>query len=317
MDLFLLVSCFILMLAVLYLLLSRKVSHATDKVLKEHYKTQYRQDMIEFYREMENYAMLFENKIHHFKKLLDRQSDQIEIWKMILSKIKTTKKAKEIIEEVNSMVEKGEFINPVPLKSRSLEKSEDTQLMKENKPAESQPDQAHDQEGSEPIAEQVIDDLMTKQEGSEPIAEQVIDDLMTKQEGSELIAEQVIDDLITKEEGTSKVSNDISTEDKNFSDMVDRQMEVQRQEPKQNVQEPNPTKAIKQEQTETDEQSLLGTDDLLLLLQDLSDSKKKPKALQVLLDQGYKISEISDMAEIAHSDLEATKNIYNLESKDY
>ena len=290
MDLFLLVFCFILMLAVLYLLLSRKVSHLADKIFREHYKTHLHRDMTEFYREMESYAVLFENKIQQFKKLLDRQSDQIQLWKAVLTKIKTTKKAKEAIEEVNSMIERGVFTEPIPLKAQPIEKAREKEKLKEVKtpPLVTEDHPIYDQEKDDRIVEQVLDDLLTKEETNK------------------------ISTVDTKEKSTSHPEKKNSR--KNFSSMVDHKLKFERVDAKtrddqlQNGQR-NPT--------QTSNWRELETDDLLLLLQDLSDNKKKPKALQVLLDQGYKISEISDMANIPYSDLETTKNIYGLESKKY
>ena len=280
MDIFLLIFCFILMLAVLYLLLGRKVAHLTDRIFKEHYKTQFRQDMAEFYREMENYGILFENKIQQFKKLLDRQANQIQIWRTVLSKVKTTKKAKEAIEEVNSMIERGVFINSVPLKAQPPEKTREKEKPEETKatdtPSIAKTDPTYDKEKDDRIAEQVIDDLLSKEKS---------------------VAHP------DKEDGRG-----------DFSNILEHQLGSEREDEKNSAhQVPQPTQTKNLDTGGLDE---LETNGLLPLLQDLSDNKKKPKALQILLNQGYKISEISNMAEIPHSDLETTKDIYSLRAKE-
>ena len=274
MDLFLLVSCFILMLAVLYLLLSRKINHSTERIFREHYKTQFRQDMTEFYREMESYAVLFDNKIQQFKKLMDRQNDQLEVWKNILDNIKTTQKAKKIIKEVNSMIEtKITTDQPRPPKRT------------ENKSVMAEPQVATD---------------------PGPV---------NKKEKNDLIAALVLDDMITNETNREKTTEPFPKETqekkKRSSHLPQSRPKTGKEVPESSGEgQPIPPKKAGAVRVPHE----LETDDLLLLLQDLSDSKKKPKALQVLLEHGYKISEIADMSDIPFSDLETTKNIYGLNS---
>ncbi len=63
---------FVCMTALLYVLLSLKISRQVDLQIKEFYKTRIHADMQEFYREMEGYAALFENRIQRFRVLVER-----------------------------------------------------------------------------------------------------------------------------------------------------------------------------------------------------------------------------------------------------
>lgn len=63
---------FVCMTALLYVLLSLKITRQVDLQIKEFYKTRIHADMQEFYREMEGYAALFENRIQRFRVLVDR-----------------------------------------------------------------------------------------------------------------------------------------------------------------------------------------------------------------------------------------------------
>lgn len=60
------------MTALLYVLLSLKITRQVDLQIKEFYKTRIHSDIQEFYREMEGYAALMENRIQRFKTLVER-----------------------------------------------------------------------------------------------------------------------------------------------------------------------------------------------------------------------------------------------------
>lgn len=60
------------MTALLYVLLSLKITRQVDLQMKEFYKTRIYSDIQEFYREMEGYAALMENRIQRFKNLVER-----------------------------------------------------------------------------------------------------------------------------------------------------------------------------------------------------------------------------------------------------
>ena len=66
---------FVCMTALLYVLLSLKITRQVDLQIKEFYKTRIHADMQEFYREMEGYAALFENRIQRFRALVDRNEE--------------------------------------------------------------------------------------------------------------------------------------------------------------------------------------------------------------------------------------------------
>lgn len=72
MEIGLAILLFVCMTALLYVILSLKITRQVDLQMKEFYKTRIHSDIQEFYREMEGYAALMENRIHRFKSLVER-----------------------------------------------------------------------------------------------------------------------------------------------------------------------------------------------------------------------------------------------------
>lgn len=72
MEIGLAILLFVCMTALLYVVLSLKITRQVDLQIKEFYKTRIHADMQEFYREMEGYAALFENRIQRFRVLVER-----------------------------------------------------------------------------------------------------------------------------------------------------------------------------------------------------------------------------------------------------
>lgn len=66
---------FVCMTALLYVILSLKITRQVDLQMKEFYKTRIHADIQEFYREMEGYAALFDNRIQRFRSLVEREPD--------------------------------------------------------------------------------------------------------------------------------------------------------------------------------------------------------------------------------------------------
>jgi len=64
---------FVCMTALLYVMLSLKITRQVDLQMKEFYKTRIHQDIQEFYREMEGYAALFEGQIQKLRSLSEVQ----------------------------------------------------------------------------------------------------------------------------------------------------------------------------------------------------------------------------------------------------
>ncbi|MES0488399.1 MAG: hypothetical protein ABUK01_00300 [Leptospirales bacterium] len=57
----------------------------------------------------------------------------------------------------------------------------------------------------------------------------------------------------------------------------------------------------------------LNPEDLVNLVEKLNLSSQRPDALRLLLENGFNIDQISNLSKIPHSDLEMTRNIYNIE----
>ena len=72
MEIGLAVLLFVCMTALLYVILSLKITRQIDQQIRDYYKSTISQDMKEFYRDMEGYASLFETRIERFQNLLRR-----------------------------------------------------------------------------------------------------------------------------------------------------------------------------------------------------------------------------------------------------
>lgn len=72
MEIGLAVLLFVCMTALLYVILSLKITRQIDQQIRDYYKSTISQDMKEFYRDMEGYAALFETRIERFNNLLRR-----------------------------------------------------------------------------------------------------------------------------------------------------------------------------------------------------------------------------------------------------
>lgn len=85
MEIGLAILLFVCMTALLYVLLSLKITRQVDLQMKEFYKTRIHSDIQEFYREMENYSVMLENRIRQFKTLVERNEDAVRTHEAIAS----------------------------------------------------------------------------------------------------------------------------------------------------------------------------------------------------------------------------------------
>ena len=77
MEIGLAILLFVCMTALLYVVLSLKITRQVDLQMKEFYKTRIHTDIQEFYREMEGYAGLLEARIKQFKLLAERNEEVV------------------------------------------------------------------------------------------------------------------------------------------------------------------------------------------------------------------------------------------------
>jgi hypothetical protein len=75
MEIGLAVLLFVCMTALLYVILSLKITRQVDLQIKEFYKTRIHNDMKEFYRDMEGYTVMFDSRIERLQNLLRRGED--------------------------------------------------------------------------------------------------------------------------------------------------------------------------------------------------------------------------------------------------
>lgn len=96
MELIYLLLIGLLSFALVYILIQARVSSIIEKKLNDYYKSQIQADMQEFYREMESHAAILDSRVGRFKKLIERQEENLRAWEKIYQTLKSTKKGKEI-----------------------------------------------------------------------------------------------------------------------------------------------------------------------------------------------------------------------------
>lgn len=81
---------------IVYLLINLKITRTVDIRFREFHKNTIHKDTAEFYREMESYAALMENKISRFNNLLSKNEEIVRRWDSIFNEVKNTKRGREI-----------------------------------------------------------------------------------------------------------------------------------------------------------------------------------------------------------------------------
>ena len=96
MEWFYLLLIGVLSFALVYIAVQARVSSTIEKKLNAYYKSQIQGDMQEFYREMESHAAILDSRVGRFKKLIERQEENLQAWEKIYQGIKGTKNGKEM-----------------------------------------------------------------------------------------------------------------------------------------------------------------------------------------------------------------------------
>ncbi len=329
----------LLLLALVYLTLNYKIAHSIDQIFRHRYQNQLKTDIQEFYRELENYAVIFENRIQRFKNFVERQEKQITKWESILSSVKSTKKAKEILNVVDDMI-KNDINNPLKKESPTKVNTIDLKTKKiyKNKSMKEMP-------AEENFAEEIISDmpdklyteskiLAAKPVGVHPVQkkEESQDDKVPRVQRTQTRPESMVTTFLGKLGGSSLskilLKDSAPQYQKNTSENFDKKSSLSdnmnndnqtKGDVTQGFEEiihdklPQPTpKEYQKKGPQEVKKKLLNEKEVIYLIQDLSDQKKKPMALQVLIKGGFTISEISDISKISYSDLETTRNIYGV-----
>ncbi|MBV6493030.1 MAG: hypothetical protein LDLANPLL_01037 [Turneriella sp.] len=121
---------FVCMTALLYVLLSLKITKQVDLQIKEFYKTRIHQDIQEFYREMESYASLFENRIQRFRTLVDRGDEILRQMEKTPEATHTRSTKKIAVEE-----KKTKHTHPKTAQKATQQKNLDTKIAVSSKVA--------------------------------------------------------------------------------------------------------------------------------------------------------------------------------------
>ncbi|GEM_PF-3392864 len=77
------------------------IQKETQKRFHEYYRQYLEKDMMDFYREMESYGLLLQNRLESFKNLIKMQQKQLSQWEEVYEFIKKTKKGNEISDFID------------------------------------------------------------------------------------------------------------------------------------------------------------------------------------------------------------------------
>lgn len=79
MEIGLAVLLFVCMTALLYVILSLKITRQVDQQIRDYYKSTISKDMKEFYRDMEGYTVMFDSRIERFQNLVRRSEEMARL----------------------------------------------------------------------------------------------------------------------------------------------------------------------------------------------------------------------------------------------
>ena len=120
---------FLLLLAFLYVLLQFRIQKIVDTKFQREYAEKIQADMREFYREMESYTALFDNRIQKISNLIQNHRELVTRWGEISETLKKTKKGKELSDLITKSLERdAKIIELVELIRKKPSRMDDTRL---------------------------------------------------------------------------------------------------------------------------------------------------------------------------------------------
>ncbi|MCB1148192.1 MAG: hypothetical protein KDK38_15435, partial [Leptospiraceae bacterium] len=129
MDAGFLTLLFLLLLAFLYVLLQFRIQKIVDTKFQREYAEKIQADMREFYREMESYTALFDNRIQKISNLIQNHRELVTRWGEISETLKKTKKGKELSDLITKSLERdAKIIELVELIRKKPSRMDDTRL---------------------------------------------------------------------------------------------------------------------------------------------------------------------------------------------
>ncbi len=337
----------VLLFAILYLIFNYKIVKITEKRFKEYYKAHIQSDAQEIYREMESYAAIFENRIHRFKQLLERQEDNLKEWNKILENVKTTKKAKEMLEMVqknfqqnsNKQENEREVIKKQENRKNETDKKKYTGSSISPFKATKSKNKGEISKEKENLtnhspAEELMKQILTHENQSNvnkdsnsssapltTVNPPHLENTKASFEGRQSKEIDIIQFLaklgryITNKQPTHQEDSFNKGSEKpqlNFENLIKNNLskdmvKINQSAPQERQEEANQTRS------ETPKpQTTLSEKDIISFLEDLDNNKKRPDALRALLSNGFNLSDISEMSNIPYSDLRMTRNIYEI-----
>lgn len=115
---------FFLSSSLLYVILNYKMVQKMNQKFRENYQDIIVKDIREFYREMESYSALMENRVATFRKLILRQEANLKAWNEIAELIRKTRKGKQIDEYIQKNLQNENEILSI---LKKLEKPQETE----------------------------------------------------------------------------------------------------------------------------------------------------------------------------------------------
>ena len=291
--------------SILYILLKFQLSRGVEEKFNQSYKSRIQADVQEFYREMESYAALMENRILQFKKLVEREENVLK-YQDLLEQIKKNKKGKQISAYVErSIAKEQQLLEAIhALKEDSAQIMQQFSKTKKEKIAHREPSPAAEIHQARVERNHPLPKEVSQSEAKSTSAEKnsIVDVLgvIGKKVTPILTGEKpspVIETKVTERRPEPRIT-------RSFNDQLLENMHILppiEDNDQGQVTRPGLTERKKLSRNEL-EQAII----------DLNDSSKRPAALGLLLSQGLTVEEISDFSGLPYSDLSATKSIYSL-----
>ena len=321
-----------------YLVINQRITNTVEKRFQQYYHKQLKADIQEFYSEMETYATIFENRIHKFKLLVQQQETNIQKWSDILNNIKVSKKVKETLanihNDIDSKIKSEEASikfytnqltkNPL-IKSTNL-KPEKTTII-HNNIQQSLPIIEEESLSTISPAEEALNSILSgelQKKVTYPIKKESLFQADTEEVSSNNTSEIInflakVGRSVGGKLATPTVKNiniNPPQEEDNFSKLLEKRSSdiIEKIVVKQDVVTVSEDAILRNASThKADNTSIkLSSDEIAFFLDDLSDPKKRPNALKALLNQGFSLQDLSDMANIPYSSLQMAQKIYGL-----
>ncbi|MDH4198760.1 MAG: hypothetical protein OEV66_00110 [Spirochaetia bacterium] len=341
-DVFFLTFISLLGMLLIYLFIRNQVAVMIDQKMKVLYKEKIASDVQNIYRELDNYSSILDSRIGRLKNLTERHESSLKLWENIQKELRKSKTGKELLnymeeqklqspqnpqyladlkkeitDEIKLFVSKKLNIVPDTVQRTSPPKSIDYSREKTRSPVE-------DVNIAELIIQEMGEEAVLKKT-RQPPARQIESFKLPKRPQMDQTPDnsggflkilgavgKTLSPLFLKSASPfldSQVNSASKIPEKIFNDLIKKEMKQTESLPPLHADAPEPVK------TGFPAQKTMEPEELVRLLEELRNSKGRPEALKKLMRQGFQLNQIADISNIPFSDLELTKNLYNLSSE--